>query len=299
MKTPMRLVFIPFVAAILALGCSKDKADKTGEAYLVVKGKTVDIVPTKANIPLSEGVNLGIYAKNVSSGSTETLQTSIVANRLLSVGAGGGVSGDAIYLKLGKDYDVYAYAPRVTSPADPATIPFTHGTDLLWAGVNETLRGVDIGENPVNMSFVHKMAQIKFALADDRDQEAKDTYPFSGASFEVTGFYRDFTLNLETGTVNLATIDNSIKITQQNNPVCFAPALNAMNLAVKVTIPGVTSGEQVYTGIVSSTFLQGNSYSFNIKISTTSLSISGTITDWVPVSGDDIIVTPSVAKIQK
>jgi len=295
----MRLIFIFFIVAILFIGCSKDKTNKTGEAFLVVNGKTVDIVPSKASVPLYEGISLGIYAKNVSSGSTETLQTSIVANRLLSVGNGGVISGEAIYLKLGKDYDIYAYAPRVVSPFDPTAIPFTHGTDLLWAGLDETLIDIGIGGNPVNLNFVHKMAQIKFALTDDRDQEAKDLYPFLGASFEVTGFYRDFTLDLETGAVNQTTIDNSIKITQQNNPVCFAPALNAMILAVKVTIPGVTSGEHIYSGIVSSTFLQGNSYSFNIKISTTSLSISGTITDWVPVSGDDIIVTPSVTKIQK
>lgn len=280
------------ITSLLAGSCSKSNPIKNEPSYLVLNGKTLTIVPTKADIALEAGTKLGVYVVNVTIGSTETLSSTTIANRLLTVQQGGVISGDAISLNAGNDYDVYAYSPIEQSiPLDPQKIPFIHGTDLLYAGVSKTLRGVSVGKNTVDMVFSHKMSQIKFTLSDNREQSAKDAYPFSNASFEATGFYKDFTLNLETGEIVLGEIDNSVKISQQDTPFCFAPASEDMILPIKISIPGVISGEQTFSGEISCRFIAGYSYSYNIKIFTTSLDIKGSVTDWVTVPSDDVILT--------
>ncbi|MHC1690033.1 MAG: fimbrillin family protein [Bacteroidales bacterium] len=292
----MKNKIIPLIIPVFfTMSCSKINSSHNNESLLVLKGKSVNIVPTKANIPLSEGLKLGAFVLNVTTGSEETLSSAIIENKLLTVDEGGNITGDVIYLNAGKDYDVYAYSPRVTgAPLNPNAIPYTHGTDVLYSDVNRTLRGVSIGINTVDMVFLHKMSQIKFSLTDDRDQITKNAYPFSGATFEVTGFVKDFTLNLETGEITRQAVDGTVKITEQNIPVCFAPSTSAMTLPIKVTIPGAISGEQTFTGSVTATFISGNSYSYNIKISTTSLEITGSVTDWATVPTDDVIVTQSI-----
>jgi hypothetical protein len=285
------LIFTLFITAMVAVSCSKEKTTINEKPYLALKGKSLNVVPTKADKPLETGINLGVYVVNVTAGSTDSLTNTTINNRPLSVLSEGVISGEAIYLEEGKDYDVYAYSPRVAAVSDPKAIPFAHGTDVLYTDVNKTLRGVSKGRNTVNMVFAHKMSQIKFFLLDDRDQATKDTYPFSDATFEVFGFYKDVLLNLETGKITRGAIDNNIKITKQNTPVCFAPSTSLMNLSLKVTIPGATSGEQSFTGEISNTFLAGNSYSYNIKVSTTRLEITGVVTDWISVDPGEVVVT--------
>jgi len=288
-------IFSVIITVLLATSCSKINPSHNNDSSLILKGKSFNIVPTKANIPLSNGLSLGAFVVNVTTGSPETLSSAIIENKLLTVDAGGNITGDVIYLNAGKDYDVYAYSPRITgAPLNPNAIPYTHGTDVLYSDVNRTLRGVSIGINTVDMIFIHKMSQIKFSLTDDRDPVTKNAYPFSDATFEVTGFVKDFTLNLETGEITRQPVDGTVKITEQNTPVCFAPSTSAMTLPIKVTIPGAISGEQTFTGSVTATFTSGNSYSYNIKISTTSLEITGSVTDWVTVPTDDVIVTQSI-----
>lgn len=283
--------FRGIIIILIAVSCSKDNTLIKDASVLSLKGKSLNIFPTKTNIPLEAGKKIGVYVVNVTSGLSETLSTSIINNRLFSVQTGGLITGDVIYLNVGNDYDVYAYSPIVNDqPLDPNSLPFLHGTDLLYADVNRSLRNVLIGENTVDLIFVHKMSQIKFALIDDRDEITKILYPFSGAHFEVTGFYKDFTLNLANGTISIGVIDNTIKITDQNSPVCFVPALEDMILTIKVTIPGATSGEQILTGVITKSFISGNSYSYNIKISTTTLNITGSVIDWITVPTDDVVV---------
>ncbi len=290
----MRKIYIPaIIAVLLTTSCAKENSTKDGASYLSLSGKTLEIVPTKVNVPLNSGINIGVYVPNVTSGSAETLSSAVIGNKLFTVNSDGTIGGEAVYLSTGKDYDVYAYAPRATgTPLNPSSISFAKGTDVLWAEVNRTLRGVTAGKNTANLSFVHKTSQVKFTLLDNRDQSTKNAFPYSGATFEVSGFTNGLTLNLETGAVTPGAADNTIKITQQGTPLCFAPATTAMTLYVKVTIPGATSGEQIYTGAVTTTFLTGNSYSYNIKITTTYLDINGTLTDWIPVSAEDIVVRP-------
>lgn len=287
-----KLIFTLFITAMVAISCSKEKTTINEKPYLALKGKSLNVVPTKADIPLETGINLGVYVVNVTAGSTESLTNTTINNKPLSVLSDGIISGDAIYLEEGKDYDVYAYSPRIADASNPTAIPFLHGTDVLYTDVNQTLRGVTKGRNTVNMIFTHKMSQIKFFLLDDRDQATKNAYPFSEATFEVFGFYKDVLLNLETGKITRGEIDNNIKITKQNTPVCFAPSPSLMSLSLKVTIPGAISGEQQsFTGEISNTFLAGNSYSYNIKVSTTRLEITGVVTDWVPVDPGEVVVT--------
>ncbi|MBP1631144.1 MAG: Fimbrillin-like [Bacteroidetes bacterium] len=294
-----KLIFTLLITAIFAVSCSKITPVVNDKPYLAMEGKSMNIVPTKADIPLETGVKLGVYVVNVTSGSTDSLENTTISNKPLSVSSGGAISGDAIYLEEGKDYDVYAYSPRVADVSDPTAIPFTHGTDVLYTDVNKTLRGVSKGRNTVSMIFTHKMSQIKFFLLDDRDQATKDAYPFSEATFEVMGFYKDITLNLETGKITRGAVDNSIKITKQDTPVCFAPLTSLMTLSLNVTIPGAISGKQSFSGEISNTFLAGNSYSYNIKVSTTRLEITGFVTDWVPVDPEDVVVTESFSPMVK
>jgi hypothetical protein len=288
-----KILSIIFVTLIL-ISCSKNnRSNFNKRSFIVLSGTALDIVPTKAGVNLADGTRLGVYVLNVTPGSMETFNNALVKNSLYTVNNEGSILGSIIYLNMGKDYDVYSYAPKVESVPDHTSIEFSHGTDLIWSQVNQTVRGAIAGQNNVNLQFLHKTSQIRFTLTDDRDNASKLQYPFAGATFEVTGFYDSYSLNLENGVISRGVIDNNIKISTINTPVCFAANDGPMSLSVTVTIPGTAGGNQLYTGTLTNTFSQGYSYSYNIKLASTTLVMTGTITDWVVVPTDDFIIHPS------
>jgi len=287
------LLIITIISTLIS--CSKNNSGNLNKrSFVVFSGKTLDILPTKATVNLPVDTRLGVYVLNATSGFSETFTTAMVKNALYTISADGSFSGNIIYLNTGKDYDVYSYGPRIESVTDETSITFNHNTDVIWAPVNSSVRGAVAGQNTVTLQYVHKTSQIKFSLTDDRDNLSKIQYPFAGATFEITGFCSQFSLNLNTGSITKGPVDNSIKITTQNTPVCFAANNGApSSLNVKVTIPGAVAGSQIYNGVLTATFEQGYSYSYNIKLASTTLVITGTITDWVTVPVEDFVIMPS------
>jgi hypothetical protein len=278
---------------LMAIGCTPEQTVTiivNEKAHLQLDGKIPsNVFQTKANVPLDAGRSIGVYVVDATSGSTDSIHTTEVANKPMVVLTDGSISGDPIFLQEGKDYKVYSYSPRVTTVTDPREIPFAHGVDLLYADEATIVKALK-GRNTVNLLYNHKLSQIKFKLIDDRDALTKEQYPFSEATFEVSGFYKDCLLNLETGKINRGEIDNNIKIIRQDFPVCFIPSTANMNLIIKVVIPGVITGEQIITGNISTLFESGHSYSFNIKVATTRLDVVGSLVDWIPVD-EDVIIT--------
>ncbi|MHC1780897.1 MAG: fimbrillin family protein [Bacteroidales bacterium] len=288
------IIFFTILFAVL-ISCSKNNSENLSKrSFAVFSGKTLDIVPTKANVNLSVDTRLGVYVLNATAGLTETFSTAMVKNSLYTIAADGSFTGNIIYLNTGKDYDVYSYGPRVDAIADETSISFSHNTDVIWAPVNTSVRGAVAGQNNVALQYVHKTSQIKFSLTDDRDNASKIQYPFAGATFEITGFCSQLSLNLNNGSITKGAVDNSIKITTQNTPVCFASNNGApMSLTVNVTIPGSGGGSQSYNGVLTASFEQGYSYSYNIKLASTTLVMTGTITDWITVPVEDFVILPS------
>lgn len=290
-----KILILLTIFLTLLQSCSKNISGNLGKkSFVVFSGKTLDIVPTKANVNLPVDTRLGVYVLNATTGIAETFSTAMVRNALFTIAADGSFIGNKIYLNTGKDYDVYSYGPRVDAIADETSISFIHNTDVIWAPVNSTVRGAVAGQNNVTLQYVHKTSQIKFTLTDDRDNASKIQYPFAGATFEITGFCSQFSLNLNNGSITKGAVDNSIKITTQNTPVCFASNNGApMSLNVNVTIPGAGGGSQIYNGVLTASFEQGYSYSYNIKLASTTLVMTGTITDWITVPVEDFVILPS------
>lgn len=290
----MKKIFYYLIVLFSALySCSRNNMDNLQNiSYLVLSGKSLDIVPTKANINLPQDTRLGVYVLNVTSGSVETFNTAKVKNKQYTVTSEGTFTGDILYINSGKDYDIYSYAPIVDPVENINSIVFNHGTDLIWSEVNRDVRGALPGQNTANLKYYHKTSQIRFTLTDDRDNTSKTIYPFSGALLEVSGFCSRFYLDLENGEITKGPIDNNVKIRTQDSPVCFASDARPMSLNVFVNIPGVSGGAQTYSGRLTNSFLQGYSYNYNIKLTSTALVMTGTITDWITVPVEDFIILP-------
>jgi hypothetical protein len=257
------------------------------QPHLSLNGLMSSIVNTKSTIPFKAGSNMGIY---VVEGVSNSITNANVSNSLMVALTDGKFAGDSIYLKEGCTYKLYAYSPWTENITDPRFVTFNHGTDFLLAD-DISLTSIKKGENSIGLIFYHKTAQVEFNLVDERDLQSKQLFPFSNASFEVSGFYKDCYLNLETGIISPGKIDKDIKITTQDTPFCFIPSVDIMKLNLSISIPGVNSGEQHFTGQISNQFICGRSYSYNILVKTTGVDIKASIVDWIPVEPGDIIIT--------
>jgi hypothetical protein len=198
-----------------------------------------------------------------------------------------------IKLVIGSDYDIYAYGPQMGTVTDATAIPFVLGMDVLWAPKN-TLTGVSATSNTVTLGFTHRAAQIALNVVFADDFTAGSKVFTSSSTVQVGNFYSNGQLDLTTGVltpsvpapnvpINAIATGSAGSMTLGFPAICFIPAVGkTMTFAVKVTHEG-----KDYTGTITDTFLAGTSYSYTVTLHgySTMLGVSGTLTDWIPVSG--------------
>lgn len=291
-------LFASALVFTLALaGCSKDTNGLPQEkmpSRLSLTGTAIDISAASQNNraatkveteALPAGLEIGAHIVDLTSG--EVVNSAAIANvKHYTDPLGGIILSDIdhpMILTTGYTYDMYAYCPYDPAVASPTAtaIAVAHGTDMLWAKT--------AGEKPnaathtTALVFEHKTAQVKFKVVADGASKPDVT----GATIKVTGFYKDGTLNLETGAIAVGTVDNTIELTELNKSVCFLPAQGQMSLKVEVNIPaGPNAGS--YSGTYTKVFAAGQSDEITITVidRNSSLTLEGGLVPWVDQTGD-------------
>lgn len=283
------VIFVFFFS--LLLSCSKiDTYNKKPESMFELNLKGNANIISKSDNAMNEGVSMGIYVPFKDS-SISTAKTSF-SNRLYISGISGSLSGGPVFLTVGKDYDIYGYAPYQQGVVTPESISgFKSGDDVMAAN-KVTVSNVNETNNSALLSFEHLVSQISFDIVcEDSGVIINQT-----SSIEVSGFYSTAILNLTNRRLIPGGSATSIKSNGANGslfiqPFCFfIDTTSIMELGIKVTIDGV-----VFNGIISRQFIAGESYRYTVTIPVTTkeLKLSATLTPWVVID-DEIVVSNSI-----
>lgn len=276
---------------LLLLSCSKINIyNKKPESLFELNLKGSANIISKADNIMYEGISTGIYVPFKDS-SISTAKTSF-SNRLYISGVSGSLSGGPVFLTVGKNYDIYGYAPYQQGVVTPESISgFKSGDDVMAAN-KVTLSNVSETNSSALLSFEHLVSQISFNVeCEDSGVIINHT-----SSIEVSGFYSTAILNLTNRTLipgGSATPVTSIGTAGALSiqPVCFfISTASIMDLGIKVTIDGV-----VFNGTISRQFVAGESYRYTVTIPVTTqeLKLSATLTPWVVID-DEIVVSNSI-----
>ncbi|MHC1690032.1 MAG: fimbrillin family protein [Bacteroidales bacterium] len=284
-----KIIFVFFF--LLLLSCSKvNTYNNIPEKLLELNLKGRANVISKSENVMYEGVSMGIYVPYKDS-SISTAKTSF-SNRLYTSGISGSLSGGPVFLTVGKDYDIYGYAPYQQGVVTPESISgFKSGDDVMFAN-KVTVSNVSETNSSAILSFEHLGSQISFSVeCEDPGVIINQT-----SSIEVSGFYNTANLNLTNRT--LIPIGSATPITSNGTagalsiqPFCFfITTLSVMELDIKVTIDGVE-----FNGTISKQFVAGESYRYTVTIPVTTqeLKLSATLTPWVVID-DEIVVSNSI-----
>lgn len=270
--------------------CSKRGIVSEGQSELILNGHVVrEAAPTaKADeqlITLPE-TDLGVYVLATSGDAQTDFSTTPWKNLTFTADATGAISGTSdVILRMGTDYTIYAYAPRVAVD-DPHRIPVQHGEDMLWAKTQVTATAK---ETKAQLKFYHSGAQIGFRL-QMKNGEAVD---LSGAQLTVSGFYRTGVLDVETGQMVLVAQDRTEVITDGSGAKTnILITGKQMDFEVTVTnIPGQDG--KVFTGHLPVVLQSGDSYLYNVNIDTDnsrqSISFTPEVEEWTDVEAPGLL----------
>ena len=290
----MKKFWILAAFAAMFASCSNDQdtqssVEAKGDTELKIGGSSDQLVVTKANVNLTKDTKIGVYAYIKTGGNATTLVTTPFKNaEYIAVGTDNTFTSLApINLYHANTYNAIAYAPRVSTVADPAAVEFVHGNDVLYAA-EQNVTITALGTTPetykatTDFIFKHMLSQIKFTVVEGTGYVAADLV---GATYKVTGLYGKCTMNLNTGVVTPDATTSAI-ITEKDKAMCFIPSSADMTLEIEVTLANAT----VCKGTLVATFAPGSSYSYNLKVNKNDakLEVTGQVVDWVPVSGGDI-----------
>lgn len=261
------------VVAVGVSGCTKKelRMPEGEKSQLFLTGKTQQMGGTKAQqqvtttLPLANGVETGIYVVNRTSG--ESVETAGVSNLKHVANASGGLdnTGDPIILTTGWEYDMIAYGPHDPAVVAADGVKVEHGKDMIWAKSEKEKPNAKT--HSTALTFQHKVSQIQFELVNGGDTGDGKSVDLTGATFKVTGFVKDGTVNLATGELELGAVDPTIVLTGINNTelktdvIYFVPGEN-LQLNAEVTLADGTT----FSGVYTKKFQSGMHYKVSIKV---------------------------------
>lgn len=281
----MKNLNIYFLLAVFLTGCASDPA--TEKKIPLMLSATYSGVSAKSAFTLPSDLSTGIYVTPKDSALTSSCFSN---HEYTSDNSGSLSSAQNIYLLVGYNYDIYAYAPFLTNVSDPRAVVFNHGTDVLWAP-KYTLMNVTATNNSAALNFTHRAAQISFNVVFADDFTSGSKVFTSSSTIQVNGFYSQGILNVTTGELTPSgstsaslSANGSGSVASSSLDIdasCFFPAQGTMSLKVKVVHEGLE-----YNGSITDSFFSENAYNYTITINNHSpvLGIRGTLTDWIPVS---------------
>lgn len=291
MKLKRNAVSTILLASLLC-GCTQTQEIETiksnKQVPLSLCATSKNNVVVKSTDPfLPKDVTIGVYVTAKDADLSKSFFSNI---KYTSLSSGELTTSGDVNLTVGSSYDICAYAPHISAIEDPLAVEFAHGTDVLWAP-KAAITNVTSDNRSAALAFEHKAAQISFQVVFGDNFVGQKVFT-SDSKIEVSGFYSKGSLNVFTGVLTPTTtanysVSNVAAITGETmtlgiTPTCFIPASGEMTLAIKVIHQGA-----VYNGTLTNTFA-GKQCTSKVTINSTfaPMNITGTLKDWVPVSGD-------------
>jgi hypothetical protein len=239
----------------------------------------------------SEILSTGVFVNEIVSEPLNVpLEVPVVGN-MPFFNKDGLMTGDKLYLDKKKRYNIRAYAPFVEGiNARALTIPFEHGTDVIWANTQYPLESQGGVINRIQLEYLHLTSKAGFILADERDSLSMKKFNFDKATFTIKGFCRQFFLNINTGELIRSGIDSSVVINQPNISTCFASPPFAADYEIEIEIPSVDSllPPQRISSHFSYFFKPGHSYRMTIVVNTNDITVTGDIIKWEAQLSDNL-----------
>lgn len=295
--------FYVLAALLLTVGCTKQVTEIEGSpSQLLLSGQVIfsddDDAESSASVAgaksletratggqLPANTNLGVYILTTPTTGDAHVNNSEWKNLPFVCTAGGQITltgGTGVVLTSGTKYDIFAYAPQVQNVTDAKRVPVTHGTDILWG--RKTVNAVP-GTTKVNLEFRHAGSQVGFKLKV-KGGEALD---LTKAKMTVTGFYKNGTLDLETGKITGS--DPTGKITDVTGAKTYILTTGEpMSIAVTVTdIPDMAP----FVNTFSLTLKPGKPYMYNITLNPNGeapVKFEAEVVDWEDVEADNDLI---------
>lgn len=307
-------------AAMILAGCSNDEnvAVDNGPVQLRLTS-SVTVQQTRAGYGLDQQIKQGRGVSVWVDDHAATADKQLYGNNVLTVGAGGALSGgtDMFYPQTGANVDIYAIHTNPTLSGEDFPTTITHAVaedqstadkyapcDLLYAIQKDQKRKSDA----VALTFRHLLSKVEVAL------KAGDGTPnLTGATvtIESTKLKADFTPKKDAD-LNNATPEDARKAgAALVTPTTADNDAKAIKIATKITTTDFATGTEYAEAIVvpqtvakEATFIKvalasggeltykiedavglelesGKKYIFKITVNLSSLSVSSSVEPWI------------------
>lgn len=312
MKTKKTILVLSALAAVCFSSCEKNEeagADNGAVRFTAAIGHEAVATPKSraAGTTWHGGDALGIFMMN--HGSTTTIAFG-AANRQFTTAKDDGLftpadAENAIYYPMDNtSVDFIAYYPyeagATLGTGLAVQIPTTQddasqrATDLLWARADNNGPGYTKDQDatiPVALSFAHQLA--KLTMNCTVDASVGDASLLADATVTIRGMYTASTFDLSTGSLS-GTPATSAHITARRPAATTAGSDDTFDaIILPATYPADAlqvdfnlSGETFTWDVKAVTFQPGHEYIYEVIITRTGVTATGTIAPWTPVVKD-------------
>ena len=233
---------------------------------------------------------IGIFMMNGATTEAVNMQYTTTGSSSFTVAAG----NEMYYPMDGSTVNFIAYYPYASGTALATPLGVTIGTsqtaasqpafDLLWAKADNGGSGynkVSHKTTPVALTFVHKLAKIVMNCTADPSVGSALT----GMTVTIKGMNTENTFNLSTGTLGNSP-DTPLPITPRTvtDGSVYDAIIMPDSYAAEdnITVEFTVSGETFTWDVGATNFDGGNEYSYDVILTRTGVSVTGTISPWIP-----------------
>ena len=284
-RTEVLLLAVLLSVGLLSSGCTKalEDAFNISKVEFVVRKVINSGVPDNVNSYENE-FSTGIFVHETGTIPVSGIWGTPVVKNMFFRNSGGVLDGDKLYFDKQKEYDIYSYAPYTgDNKINGESIQFEHEADVIWAKARYSNRTQGSVINKIQLDYEHLTSKVKFIFEDSRDPMLKDLHDFNRKSFSISGFCKKFYLNVYTGKLTRGPVDPSVIISEENNPVCFAPKSGEAEYNLEIEIPAtfpLNLPPVIIREKFNYNFRPGYSYVITINVMTADMSVNSHIVSW-------------------
>lgn len=285
--------FLIATILIVATGCSADTPSSAERSIdMILKCQISSHNELKSEAELTNGNEIGLFVDE----ENERIAGKYInlINNKRYVITENTLCGDPVTFNKGKKYKLLAYAPYTSlTESFPRILRFNHGTDVMCAKSEYSSSNTN-NISELLITFKHLTAQVTFFIIDERDQESVEHFPLKKADLNISGFPEYYYLDLENMKITTDGTNNSAIIDKIGVPVCISPSpagdSTKLTLNIKINRANDTQEFQMFNKEIYYKFLPQHSYVLKINLKNNSLSVNGSVVDWRPIEGDELII---------
>lgn len=306
MKT--KFLSVLAISAILFSSCSNDDNsidESTDGVVRFTAGISNQASATTRAAGAVWGANDAIGVFMVDKGTTTIAESAENNKYTTSTGDGNfaAATGNAIYYPMdGSAVDFIAYYPYTAGKtigdaiavdvSGAQTTASQATSDLLWAKSTNSGAGYSKTSSTVALSFQHKLVKIimNCKVEDNTDIVAAD---FASATVAISGMNTQTSLSLTNGTVAPATDVANITPRTVSTATGYLASYDAIVLPASYAADDVTVvftvNNEPYTWTLdaaNAAFVAGNQYTYEVTLTRTGVTVTGTIQPWLTAGND-------------